>query len=65
MQIDFEWYKSQQILPPLQRLVENIDAIDLNVLVQSLGLDPKKHNVRTVTAVEEEEREHIDYAAKG
>lgn len=32
-----------QILPPITRLIEHIDGIDVEFVAQCLGVDPKKY----------------------
>jgi DNA polymerase alpha subunit A len=36
---DIEWYLSQQILPPISRLCENIDGTSQAMIAEKLGLD--------------------------
>ena len=40
--IDFQWYLSQQILPPISRLCEPIAATSTAMLASKLGLDGRK-----------------------
>lgn len=42
-QVDNDWYITQQILPPITRLIEHIDGIDVEFVAQCLGVDPKKY----------------------
>lgn len=42
-EIDNDWYITQQILPPITRLIEHIDGIDVEFVAQCLGVDPKKY----------------------
>jgi len=42
LEIDYEWYLNQQILPPILRLCEPIEEIDGYKLSKSLGLDASK-----------------------
>ncbi|KAF9069049.1 DNA polymerase alpha catalytic subunit [Rhodocollybia butyracea] len=43
LKIDAEYYLSQQILPPVQRLCEEIEGIDRAHLAECLGLDVNKY----------------------
>jgi DNA polymerase alpha subunit A len=42
-ELDNEWYITQQILPPITRLIEHIDGIDVAFVAQCLGVDAKKY----------------------
>jgi DNA polymerase alpha subunit A len=42
VQLDIEWYLSHQILPPISRICEPIDGVDIRRLAISLGLDASK-----------------------
>lgn len=41
--IDFEHYLALQILPPIERLCENIEGTERSRLAECLGLDPNKY----------------------
>ncbi|KAG8854423.1 DNA-directed DNA polymerase alpha catalytic subunit pol1 [Tulasnella sp. 330] len=41
--IDYEYYLSQQILPPLERLCDPIEGTDRGRLAECLGMDPAKY----------------------
>jgi DNA polymerase alpha subunit A len=43
LRIDIDWYCSQQLLPPITRLIEHIDGIEVEFVAQCLGMDPKKY----------------------
>eukprot|EP00946_MAST-07B_sp_MAST-7B-sp1_P002978 g2978.t1 len=43
--IDTEWYLSQQILPPTERLCDPIEGTSRAIIADHLGLDAKKYNV--------------------
>jgi len=45
LQIDTQWYVTQQILPPLQRLLEYLREFNLDDLPTHFGLDPKIHKI--------------------
>ena len=40
--VDYEWYLSQQILPPISRLCEPIEGTSPAIISQQLGLDASK-----------------------
>lgn len=42
--IDTQWYITQQIMPPITRLIEHIDGINVDFVAQCLGVDPKKYS---------------------
>ena len=41
--LDTQWYITQQIMPPITRLIEHIDGINVDFVAQCLGVDPKKY----------------------
>jgi len=43
LEIDYEWYLNQQILPPIMRLCEPIEETDSYKLSKCLGLDASKY----------------------
>eukprot|EP00602_Paraphysomonas_sp_CaronLab_P000598 CAMPEP_0185022260 /NCGR_PEP_ID=MMETSP1103-20130426/4977_1 /TAXON_ID=36769 /ORGANISM="Paraphysomonas bandaiensis, Strain Caron Lab Isolate" /LENGTH=1359 /DNA_ID=CAMNT_0027554251 /DNA_START=80 /DNA_END=4156 /DNA_ORIENTATION=+ len=45
--VDYEWYLSQQILPPISRLCEPIEGTSPAILSQHLGLDTSRYSNRT------------------
>lgn len=42
LSIDYEWYLSQQILPPISRLCEPIEGTSQAIISQQLGLDSSR-----------------------
>lgn len=42
LEIDVKWYSTQQILPPISRLIDPIEGIDRTFIAQSLGIDISK-----------------------
>ncbi|KZW04323.1 hypothetical protein EXIGLDRAFT_758619 [Exidia glandulosa HHB12029] len=54
LNIDFEFYISNQILPPIERLCDPIDGTDRARLAECLGLDANKY--QTYASGEQEER---------
>ena len=44
LELDFEWYVSQQIHPPVTRLCEHIEGTDSGRIADCLGLDSSKYN---------------------
>ncbi|CAI2362741.1 unnamed protein product [Moneuplotes crassus] len=45
LELDIDWYLSQQIYPPISRLIEHIEGIDARFICECFGLNPKKHNI--------------------
>jgi DNA polymerase alpha subunit A len=45
--IDTQWYITQQIMPPITRLIEHIDGINVDFVAQCLGVDPKKYSYQS------------------
>lgn len=43
LQIDVEWYLSQQVHPPIARLVEHVQGTDSALIAECLGLDANKY----------------------
>jgi DNA polymerase alpha subunit A len=59
---DVEWYLTQQILPPISRLVEPIEGLSQGVIAEKLGLDSTKYNhVTRSSGAEVDEDELVDY----
>ncbi|KIP07458.1 hypothetical protein PHLGIDRAFT_71117 [Phlebiopsis gigantea 11061_1 CR5-6] len=54
LKIDYEYYLSQQILPPIERLCEPIEGTDRARLAECLGLDPNRY--RSTAAAESDDR---------
>ncbi|EIN03911.1 DNA polymerase alpha catalytic subunit [Punctularia strigosozonata HHB-11173 SS5] len=52
-QIDYEYYLSQQVLPPIERLCEPIEGTDRARLAECLGLDPGRFRTSTSGEVQE------------
>lgn len=49
LQIDSDWYITQQLLPPITRLIEHIDGIEVDFVAQCLGVDSRKFKFGTKT----------------
>ena len=45
LKIDKAWYKENQILPVIKRLVQHITEITMNLLCESLDIELRSHNV--------------------
>jgi len=43
LKIDYDWYIHQQLLPPITRLIEHIEGIQIEFVAQCLGVDGKKY----------------------
>ena len=55
---DVDWYIIQQLMPPITRLIEHIDGIEIDFVAQCLGVDATKYKSHssTVTGDAEEGR---------
>jgi DNA polymerase alpha subunit A len=60
--IDIDWYLSQQIYPPISRLIEYIEGIDGTFICECFGLNPKKHNFTRTTSDQDQKAD--DYQKK-
>ncbi|GKY94427.1 hypothetical protein MPSEU_000408600 [Mayamaea pseudoterrestris] len=58
---DVEWYLTQQILPPISRLCEPIEACSLDILADKLGLDGKRYNQQNGQRCTIDDDELINY----
>ncbi|KAF8703965.1 hypothetical protein AX14_014078 [Amanita brunnescens Koide BX004] len=47
LQVDYEYYLSQQVLPPIERLCDPIEGTDRPRLAECLGLDPQRYRNMT------------------
>ena len=45
MDLDYEWYLSQQVFPPVSRLCEHLQQTDRALLAECLGLEKKYYRV--------------------
>ena len=58
LKVDIDWYLSQQIYPPISRLIEHIDGVDGKFICECFGLDAKKHtNMGSSISAESKEEE--------
>ena len=55
LEIDVEWYITTQLLPPITRLIEHLEGIEVEFVAQCLGIDPKKYHYHSVKQHEEGE----------
>ncbi|TFY64658.1 hypothetical protein EVJ58_g2476 [Rhodofomes roseus] len=60
LQIDYEYYLSQQILPPIERLCDPIEGTDRARLAECLGLDATRYRVSTTGESEERHFSTLD-----
>jgi DNA polymerase alpha subunit A len=51
--LDYEFYLSQQILPPIDRLCDPIEGTDRPRLAECLGLDPSKYKSTAASGPDE------------
>jgi len=56
--IDYEFYLSNQILPPIERLCDSIEGTDRSRLAECLGLDPNRY--RSTSTPEENHFASLD-----
>ena len=59
LQVDIEWYLTQQIMPPIQRLCEPIAGTSPAQLAECLGLDSSKYNRQGVYEQEEDDEDLV------
>ncbi len=63
--IDTEWYITNQILPPITRLIEHIDGIEVDYVASCLGIEPGKYKYYKEKHNDGEEEERADlFSAK-
>lgn len=62
LKIDYDFYLSLQILPPIERLCDPIEGTDRSRLAECLGLDPNRF--RAQQAVIESEREFHSFESQ-
>ena len=55
---DIDWYNVNQLLPPITRLIEQVDGITVDFVAQCLGVDPKKVRSGGVSAEHDENNEN-------
>ena len=59
LKVDHDWYLSQQIYPPISRLIEHIEGIDGRFICEWFGLDAKKHTgMVSINSAENKEEEN-------
>jgi DNA polymerase alpha subunit A len=66
LKVDIDWYLSQQIYPPISRLIAHVEGIDGQFICECFGLDSKKHNLgvsHTVNKTEDDyQQKFLDVA---
>lgn len=55
LKIDFDFYLSQQVLPPIERLCDDIEGTDRARLAECLGLDPARFQKTDIGGTTEKE----------
>ena len=50
MKLDYEFYLSKQLLPPIDRLCAPIEGTDASRIADCLGLDSRKYDVIDISA---------------
>lgn len=63
LQIDSDWYITQQLLPPITRLIEHIDGIEVDFVAQCLGVDSRKYKFGTKNETYDEDADKIESIA--
>ncbi|KAG8945626.1 DNA-directed DNA polymerase alpha catalytic subunit pol1 [Tulasnella sp. 424] len=61
LKIDFEYYLSQQVLPPVERLCDPIEGTDRARIAECLGLDASKFQSAPVAG--SQERDFVSFAS--
>ncbi len=52
---DYDFYLSQQVLPPIERLCDEIEGTDRARLAECLGLDPARYQNQSTSSAAEKE----------
>lgn len=52
---DVDWYIMQQLMPPITRLIQHIDGIEIDFVAQCLGVDPKKYKYHSASVSHEDD----------
>ena len=63
LKIDSDWYITQQLLPPITRLIEHIDGIEVDFVAQCLGVDSRKYKFGTKNETYDEDADKIESIA--
>lgn len=59
LRLDTDWYITQQLLPPITRLIEHIEGIEIDFVAQCLGVDGKKYKYATAQNQDNEEQNYV------
>lgn len=59
LKIDTDWYITQQLLPPITRLIEHIEGIEVDFVAQCLGVDGKKYKFNQHATKDEDDDAHV------
>lgn len=54
---DVNWYIIQQLLPPITRLIEHIEGIEIDFVAQCLGVDAKRYKFHSTSLTAEGEED--------
>ncbi len=54
LEVDYDWYLKQQIVPPTQRLCDPIKGTSASQIAEHLGLDPKEFKQSSYNAQDED-----------
>ncbi|KAJ9098951.1 hypothetical protein QFC19_006175 [Naganishia cerealis] len=55
LKLDFDFYLSQQVLPPIERMCNDIEGTDRARLAECLGLDPTRFQNNSTSSFQEKE----------
>ena len=59
LKIDTDWYITQQLLPPITRLIEHIEGIEVDFVAQCLGVDGKKYKFNQHASKDEDDDTNV------
>ena len=59
LKIDVDWYINQQLLPPITRLIEHIEGIEVDFVAQCLGVDGKKYKFNQHATKDEDDDTNV------
>jgi DNA polymerase alpha subunit A len=59
LKVDTDWYITQQLLPPITRLIEHIEGIEVDFVAQCLGVDGKKYKFNQHATKDEDDDTNV------
>lgn len=60
LSVDYEYYVTSQVLPPIERLCDSIDGTDRSRLAECLGLDPAKFQSHSSGSAQEKDFQTLE-----